>query len=85
MGAAERSVVRPLIDAMEGQLQLTEFLAGPRFSAADITAFFGYSALQAFGAIPTDPPPAVQRWLALVGPRPAFAPIRALAAAVPAA
>lgn len=71
-----------LIELIEEELERSPFLAGTRFTAADITAFLGYSALQAFGVVRSPALPPIQRWLEAMGVRPSFEPMRALAAAL---
>jgi glutathione S-transferase len=71
-----------MIQLMEAELREHEFLAGQRFTIADLTAFLGYSALAAFGALSVPTGPSVGAWLSRVGSRPSFAPLQALAALV---
>jgi len=75
LSAAER-----LLPLMEAQLLRNRYLAGNRFSAADITAYFGCSALKVFGLLP-EPGPNLTEWLAWCGCRPSFAPLHAIASA----
>jgi glutathione S-transferase len=69
-----------MVELLETQLGGNDYVAGSRFTVADITAFLGISALGAFGALPTPPGPGVSGWLERIGSRPGFAPVRALAA-----
>lgn len=69
-----------LLALMEARLAESRFLAGERFTMADITAFLGFSGLVGWGAIEPRPGPALARWLGEVGPRPSMAPLHALAA-----
>jgi glutathione S-transferase len=69
-----------LLALMEEQLATSAFLAGERFTMADLTAFLGYAGLVGWGAIEPDPGPALGRWLAAVSARPSMAPLHALAA-----
>ena len=69
-----------LLDLMEERLAESRFLAGERFSMADLTAFLGFSGLVGWGAIEPRPGPALARWLGEVAPRPSMAPLYALAA-----
>lgn len=71
-----------MVELMEAELSEHEFLAGERFTIADLTAFLGYSALAAFGALSMPTGPSVGAWLSRIGSRPSFAPIQALAALV---
>jgi glutathione S-transferase len=69
-----------MLALMEAQLGERPFLAGERFTMADLTAFLGFSGLVGWGAIEPRPGPALGRWLANVGARPSMAPLHALAA-----
>ena len=69
-----------MIALMEERLGAAPFLAGDRFTMADLTAFLGYFGLVSYGAIEGSPGQALGRWLAEVGGRPSMAPMRALAA-----
>jgi glutathione S-transferase len=69
-----------LLELMEARLAESRFLAGGRFTMADITAFLGFSGLVGWGAIEPRPGPALARWIGEVGPRPSMAPLHALAA-----
>jgi glutathione S-transferase len=69
-----------LLALMEDRLAESPYLAGERFTMADLTAFLGYAGLVGWGAIEPRPGPALGRWLGEVGPRPSMAPLHALAA-----
>lgn len=69
-----------MIALMESRLEAVPFLAGDRFTMADLTAFLGYFGLVSYGAIEMRPGPGLGRWLGQVGERPSMAPMRALAA-----
>jgi glutathione S-transferase len=69
-----------LLDLMEARLAEARFLAGERFTMADLTAFLGWAGLIGWRAIEPRPGPALGRWLGEVGARPSMAPLRALAA-----
>lgn len=69
-----------LLDLMEARLAGSPYLAGDRFTMADLTAFLGYAGLVGWGAIEPAPGPALGRWLGEIGPRPSMAPLHALAA-----
>jgi glutathione S-transferase len=69
-----------LLGLMEERLAGSRFLAGDRFTMADLTAFLGFSGLVGWGAIEPRPGPALARWLGEVSPRPSMAPLHALAA-----
>lgn len=69
-----------VLELMEARLGEARFLAGERFSMADITAFLGWAGLVGWRAIEPAPGPALGRWLGEVGGRPSMAPLRALAA-----
>jgi glutathione S-transferase len=81
-GWARSNVARSakMLALMEERLAETRFLAGERFTMADVTAFLGYAGLVGWGAIEPRPGPSLGRWLAEVGPRPSMAPLHALAA-----
>lgn len=68
-----------LLALMEERLAERPYLAGERFTMADLTAFLGYAGLVGWGAIEPRPGPALARWLGAVGPRPSMAPLHALA------
>jgi glutathione S-transferase len=74
----ERSA--PMLALMEARLAEARFLAGERFTMADLTAFLGWAGLVGWRAIEPRPGPALGRWLGEVGARPSMAPLRALAA-----
>jgi glutathione S-transferase len=69
-----------MLDLMEERLTNSRFLAGERFTMADLTAFLGFSGLVGWGAIEPRSGPAMARWLGEVAPRPSMAPLHALAA-----
>jgi glutathione S-transferase len=69
-----------LLDLMEKRLAGSDYLAGKRFTMADLTAFLGYAGLVGWGAIEPRPGPRLGRWLARISPRPSMAPLHALAA-----
>lgn len=69
-----------MLALMEEQLARSPYLAGERFTMADLTAFLGYAGLVGWGAIEPRPGPALGRWLGEVSPRPSMAPLHALAA-----
>lgn len=69
-----------MLALMEDRLSEAPFLAGERFTMADLTAFLGWAGLVGWGAIEPRPGPALGRWLGEVGARPSMAPLRALAA-----
>jgi glutathione S-transferase len=69
-----------LLALMEERLASSPWLAGERFTMADLTAFLGYAGLVGWGAIEPRPGPALGRWLGQVAPRPSMAPLHALAA-----
>lgn len=69
-----------LLALMEERLAESRFLAGERFTMADLTAFLGWAGLVGWGAIEPRPGPGLGRWLGEVGARPSMAPLRALAA-----
>jgi glutathione S-transferase len=69
-----------LLALMEERLAESPYLAGERFTMADLTAFLGYAGLVGWGAIEPRPGPALGRWLGEVSPRPSMAPLHALAA-----
>lgn len=69
-----------MLDLMEERLAESPYLAGERFTMADLTAFLGYAGLVGWGALERRPGPALGRWLGAVGPRPSMAPLHALAA-----
>jgi glutathione S-transferase len=69
-----------LLDLMEARLGESRFLAGERFTMADLTAFLGWAGLVGWRAIEPRPGPGLGRWLGEVGGRPSMAPLRALAA-----
>lgn len=60
------------------QLEKMQFVAGDRFSIADITAFVGVSAFVAFGAVDPSSFVALTRWSGAVGARPAMKRLHAL-------
>lgn len=68
-----------LLALMEERLAERPYLAGERFTMADLTAFLGYAGLVGWGAIEPRPGQALARWLGAVGPRPSMAPLHALA------
>lgn len=68
-----------MIELMDQQLERSQFLAGDRFTMADLTAFLGYSALTAWGAVPPSSNAALARWRTEVASRPSMAPLRAVA------
>lgn len=74
----ERSAA--MLALMEARLGESRFLAGKRFTMADLTAFLGWAGLVGWRAIEPRPGPALGRWLGEVGARPSMAPLRALAA-----
>lgn len=69
-----------MLGLMEERLAESRFLAGGRFTMADLTAFLGWAGLVGWRAIEPRPEPALGRWLGEVGARPSMAPLRALAA-----
>lgn len=69
-----------MLALMEARLAESRFLAGERFTMADLTAFLGWAGLVGWRAIEPRPGPALGRWLGEVGGRPSMAPLRALAA-----
>ena len=69
-----------MLALMEERLGEARFLAGERFTMADLTAFLGWAGLVGWRAIEPRPGPALGRWLGEVGARPSMAPLRALAA-----
>lgn len=69
-----------LLALMEERLAQSRFLAGGRFTMADLTAFLGFAGLVGWGAIEPRPGPAFARWLGEVAPRPSMAPLHAVAA-----
>jgi glutathione S-transferase len=69
-----------MIALMEARLDAARYLAGERFTMADLTAFLGYAGLVGWGAIEPRPGPTLGRWLGEVGVRPSMAPLHALAA-----
>jgi glutathione S-transferase len=69
-----------MLALMEERLAEARFLAGERFTMADLTAFLGWAGLVGWRAIEPRPGPALGRWLGEVGARPSMAPLRALAA-----
>lgn len=69
-----------LLALMDERLAESPYLAGERFTMADLTAFLGYAGLVGWGAIEPRPGPALARWLGAVAPRPSMAPLHALAA-----
>jgi glutathione S-transferase len=75
---AERSAA--MLALMEARLDESRYLAGGRFTMADLTAFLGWAGLIGWRAIEPRPGPALGRWLGEVGARPSMAPLRALAA-----
>jgi glutathione S-transferase len=77
---AHVAVSARMLALMEAQLGERPFLAGERFTMADLTAFLGFSGLVGWRAIEPRPGPALGRWLAQVGARPSMAPLHALAA-----
>jgi GST-like protein len=62
--------VRRLFEVLEPQLRGNEFVAGPDYSIADI-ALFPWVAGHEWSGVGIDGLPALQRWLELVGSRPA--------------
>ncbi|HEY0131264.1 MAG TPA: glutathione S-transferase family protein [Allosphingosinicella sp.] len=71
---------RKMLELMEARLAEVRYLAGERFTMADLTAFLGWAGLVGWRAIEPRPGPALGRWLGEVGARPSMAPLRALAA-----
>lgn len=69
-----------MLGLMEQRLAGSPWLAGERFTMADLTAFLGFAGLVGWGAIEPKPGPALGRWLSEVSPRPSMAPLHALAA-----
>lgn len=69
-----------MLALMEERLADSPYLAGERFTMADLTAFLGYAGLVGWGAVEPRPGPALGRWLGAVSPRPSMAPLHALAA-----
>jgi glutathione S-transferase len=69
-----------MLALMEERLAHCRYLAGERFTMADLTAFLGFAGLVGWGAIEPRPGPALGRWLGEVSPRPSMAPLHALAA-----
>lgn len=69
-----------MLELMEERLAGSRFLAGGRFTMADLTAFLGWAGLVGWRAIEPRPGPALGRWLSEVGARPSMAPLRAPAA-----
>jgi glutathione S-transferase len=69
-----------MLALMEERLLESAYLAGERFTMADLTAFLGYAGLVGWGAIEPRPGPGLGRWLGEIGPRPSMAPLHALAA-----
>lgn len=73
------TVSAKMIDLMDARLADSPYLAGDRFSMADLTAFLGLSGLVGWGAIEPVFGPALSRWISEVSPRPSMAPLHALA------
>src|SRR5687768_3177458 len=71
---------KKMLALMEARLGEVRFLAGERFTMADLTAFLGWAGLVGWRAIEPRPGPGLGRWLGEVGGRPSMAPLRALAA-----
>lgn len=69
-----------MLELMEARLGEVRYLAGERFTMADLTAFLGWAGLVGWRAIEPRPGAALGRWLGEVGARPSMAPLRALAA-----
>jgi glutathione S-transferase len=69
-----------MIALMEARLEASAWLAGDRFTMADLTAFLGFSGLVGWGAIEPRPGPALGRWLGAAASRSSMAPLHALAA-----
>jgi glutathione S-transferase len=65
---------------MEQQLATTPFLAGDRYTIADI-ALYAYTHVAHQGGYSLDPYPAVRRWLTRVEQQPQFTPMAERAAA----
>jgi glutathione S-transferase len=59
---------------MEQQLQVNEFMAGKRFTLADI-ALFAYTHVADEGGFPLDDFPGIRRWLDRIRSRPKFVPM----------
>jgi len=76
----EAAKTAPLLALVEERLAQTRFLAGDRFTMADLTAFLGFAGLVGWGAIRVSPGPGLGRWLGEVGARPSMSPLHALAA-----
>jgi glutathione S-transferase len=73
---AERA--QAALGAFDRQLGKHEFLAGDRFSMADITDFLGISAFRAFRAIDLSECEAIRRWADGVGARPSMSRLASL-------
>jgi len=71
MIAAKRSASRWALDALERQLATTPFLAGDRYTIADM-AVFAYAALAEEAGLDLAPYPAFRAWIARVAAQPGF-------------
>jgi GSH-dependent disulfide-bond oxidoreductase len=69
--------VRRLFEVLERQLEDNVFIAGPDYSIADISLFPWVAAYE-WSGVSIDGLPGVQRWLELVGARPAVQKGRAI-------
>ena len=63
-----------------GRLDRTHYLAGERFTAADVTACLGYLFLRGYGAFEGETWPELERWSDQILARDSMAPVRQLIA-----
>ncbi len=68
------------LDVMGDRLDDEAFLAGPDFTAADITAYLGYFGLVAHGGLSPSDRPSVRAWTAAMAERDSMAILKSLAA-----
>ena len=81
--AAHVEVALPMVEAMEAALAKRPWLAGERFTAADITGLIGYASLVAMGCLDRPAGPALSDWAGRVATRESFAPFHGLKTLVP--
>ncbi len=73
--AAANSNIRYHLDYIVFLTEKRKWLAGDKFSLADITAASHLSVLDFLGAVPWDYNPQVKEWYALIKSRPSFRPL----------
>jgi glutathione S-transferase len=72
------SRARSAMEVFDRQLQARRFIAGGRFSAADITGFLGVFTFASFGVVDLFPLIGLRRWFEEVAARPSMGRLQAL-------